>query len=1242
MPRRTRLIPIALVMLFVVAVSCSTKKNTAASRFWQAFNTRYNVYYNGATNYNEQIKILENEYQDDYSQRLFIHPAEAYSHPKSPQPSGSFDRTIEKMQKAISLHSIKKKPKKKAGKANDPKYREWLKRDEYNPFIHNAWYLMAKAQYMKGDFLSSAATFHYIYRHFTWKPKLVQEAQLWEALSYCAMGWVTEADNVLAHVHIDKIEDKQLIALANLAFADYYITDKQTQKAVPYLAEAVKGAKGSQKVRLNFLLGQLYEEIGQKDQAYLAYKRAGSSNSSSYRTNVNARIKQSAVFSGTNIDSEVRSLRNMTRYDRNKEYLDQIYYAIGNLYLSRADTTKAVENYVLAAEKSTRNGIDKAVSQLTLGGIYFAQHKYDKAQPCYSEAIPLISEDYPNYKMLKHRSDVLDELAVYAQNVTLQDSLLRLSRMTPEEQKAVIKKIIDELKKKEKEEAENAQREEYLAQQAAKGNNLTNNNAPQTFQINNDNSWYFYNTATKNAGKTAFQQLWGNRKLEDDWRRRNKNTFSFDDENDESGDSLSTQLDSLGMANDSTAVDKEALKRSEDPHYEEYYLKQIPSTPEQIQTSHEVIQEGLFNMGIILKDKLEDYLSAENEFNRLLTDYPDNIYRLDAYYNMYLMYMRNNEIVKAEQCRQLILTDFADSKYGMALQDPQYLDNLKRMDAEQERLYGIAYNAYLDNDNATVHESYAEMMRRYPLSKIMPKFMFIDALSYVTEKNPAKFKEVLKEMLERYPDTDITPTASSMVKSINAGRKLGGSTSNVRGMLWSTRLGKDSLPQDIERQFTPFTEELDKPQLFILVFSTDSVSSNKVLYEVAKHNFNTFVVKDFDMEQMTFGSMGLLIVKGFENYDELLHYRTVWEQDQELDLPSLVHPVLISESNFNLLLNEGRSFEEYFRYLDELNSDKVEEQIPEEATDDASTDDEGDKKPAKSVKGKKSDKKSKKDSKKQDELKKGTEPDETKAVKQDSVANDKKAAIAPADTVQQVNQQPTKQQAVATDSTAISDINPRVPIPAESLTPPTPMQTDVKNEPEPKATTEQTSEKKDEKSDVKRLKKQKSEEDKQAERERKAQQEAEKDRIKAEKEHAKAMKEEEKALKKEQERLRKQHDDSIKRVEKEREQAIKDAAKAREDSIKNVAKMKEQERKQKIKDKENLRKQKEAERKQKAKEKEQLRKEKEKERKQRQKEREAKKKEERKQKEAERKQREAERKQKQKEREAQRKAEKNK
>ena len=98
----------------------------------------------------------------------------------------------------------------------------------------------------------------------------------------------------------------------------------------------------------------------------------------------------------------------MASRDRNKEYLDQIYYAIGNLYLSRKDTLKAMENYRLANQKSTRNGIEKAICQITLGNLYFERREYVDAQPCYAEAIPQLKEDYPQYDLLSRRSSVLD------------------------------------------------------------------------------------------------------------------------------------------------------------------------------------------------------------------------------------------------------------------------------------------------------------------------------------------------------------------------------------------------------------------------------------------------------------------------------------------------------------------------------------------------------------------------------------------------------------------------------------------------------------------------------------------------------------------------------------------------------------------------------------------------------------------------------------------------------------------
>lgn len=920
------------VTTFITALfSCSPKKNNAATRRYQAFITKYNIYYNGDTHFKETLKEMENKYEDDYSQLLFMHPIEAKNNPKSPQPSGSFDRSIEKAQKAIQLRSITKRPKKKSGKQS-AEYKEWLKREEYNPFLHNAWMMMGRSQFFNGDFLGAASTFFYTSKHFRWLPETVTEAQLWQARSYCALDWLFETENIIIKIKDEQLTNNTLKELYNNVYANYYIKLNDYDKAIPYLQKAIDYADGSQKTRLRFLLGQLYSRIGKKQEAYEAFKKAGGASSAPYRTKFNARIKQSEVYTGDNIESEVKALKRMTRYDRNKDFLDQVYYAIGNIYLSRKDTLKAIENYEMANKKSTRNGIDKAINQVTLGNLYYIRHNYDKAQPCYSEAVPQLPENYPNYLQLKRRSDVLDELAVYSQNVTLQDSLLRLSELTPEQLDKVINKIIEDLKKKEKEEEENAKREEYLAQQRAQGSNLQNtgSSAPKTFTLNTDDSWYFYNTATKNAGKTEFQKNWGSRKLEDNWRRRNKASFDsseFDANNDgedgEENDSVTT--DSTGK--ELTKEDEEKLKRAEDPHYPEYYIKQIPKTDEEKNTAHEIIQEGLYNMGIILKDKMEDFSASRSEFDRLLTRYPDNIYRLDTYYNLYIMAVRQNDYTEAEKYRSLIIEQFPESNYGIAMQDPDYLENLKTMNTRQEELYTQAYNAYLNNNNGAVHEAYEYMIKEYPLSRIIPKFMFLHALAYVTEKDSEKFNSTLKELLEKYPETDITPLASSYLKQMAQGRKLESSSSNLRGMIWDTRLGSDSIANANASKPAEFTINPDEPQLLVLLFSTKQVASNQLLYDIARFNFNTFDVKSFDLEQMSFGELGLIVIKGLNNQKELDRYRQILSTNSEFALPKQVRPVNISAKNFELLLSEGRSFEEYFNFIGEEAYIATEEEV---------------------------------------------------------------------------------------------------------------------------------------------------------------------------------------------------------------------------------------------------------------------------------------------------------------------------
>lgn len=918
----------AAAALLWVAVACllsgcnAQKKNTAAARQYTAFITRYNIHYNGDKHYKETLEDMESKYEDDYSRFVFMHPIEAKTDPKAPQPSGNFDRSIEKAQKAIQIRSIKKKPQRKAGRNSDPEYKAWLKRDEYNPFLHNSWMLMARSQYYNGDFLGAAATFFYVTKHFTWLPKTVTEAKLWQAQCYLALDWLYEAEVIITRVKPDELTTSQLRYLYNCCYADFLVRSKEYAKAVPYLQQAIDGASGAQKTRLRFLLGQLYSTLGEKKLAYDAYKKAGSSASASYRTKFNARIKQSEVFEGSDITSEVKALKRMARYDRNKDYLDQIYYAIGNLYLSRADTANAIENYELAAAKSTRSGIEKAISQITLGNLYFDLRNYAKAQPCYSEAVPLLPESYPDYNMLKRRSDVLDELAVYSENVNTQDSLLYVASLPEDQQLAIVDRLIKELKEREKKEAEERSREEYLAQQQANGNQLVDQDQ-RDYQINSDNSWYFYNSTARNSGKTEFQRRWGSRKLEDDWRRRNKATFNTNDfeteDEAEASDSEGGQ-DADQADNSADSADAAATEAASDPHNREYYLANLPKTPEQVETANEIIQDGLYNMGIILKDKLDDYGAAVAEFDRLLKDYPDNVYRLDIYYNLYLMYMRQGQAAMAEKYRQLILTDFPESPYALALSNPNYIEDLKQMDQRQQELYDETYQAYLDNRNADVHRAYATMMDKYPLSPIMPKFMFLDALAYVTDKDTDKFRAVLRDLLDRYPDTDITPTASAWLTGLAQGRKIQSqSEGNLRGMLWDIRLTADSASMAADSIAAAFEIDEDSPQLLVLVYPTDSVSANALLYDVARFNFNSFVVKDFDLETMNFGRLGMLIIRGFDNQRELNHYRSVMASSPVFRLPPGVRPIAISAQNFNTLLQHGRTFDDYFRFLEEQN-----------------------------------------------------------------------------------------------------------------------------------------------------------------------------------------------------------------------------------------------------------------------------------------------------------------------------------
>lgn len=930
---------IAVTGIVALLSGCSLKKNTAATRHYMAFITRYNVYYNGDEHYKYTLHEQETSYKDDLSRTLYLSPIEAKADPKAPQPSGSFQRSIDKAAKAIQIRSIKRKPKKQPGKSYDEAYKEWMRRSEYNPFLHNAWMLMGRSQYHNGDFTGAAATFYYISKNFRWLTEVVTEAKLWQARAYLADDWTYEADMIISRIKPEQLVTKTLRRLYAFDYADLYIRTGRYAEAVPHLQTLISLSDAHQRMRLNYLLGQILTRLDRREEAYKAFGRAGRSASADYAMQFNSRIRQSEVYQGDNIAPEVKALRRMVRYDRNAEYLDQVYYAIGNLYLSRRDTTEAIANYRLAVSKSTRSGYDKALANLALGNLYFDLHRYDLAQPCIAEAVPQLPEDFPGLDSIRMRSDVLDELSTYAQNVHLQDSLLALAALSPEEQRAVCERMAREYVDRQKEEEQRIQREAQRAEQEANQPVVApDDNVANIQRINTDDSWYFYNPTSVAQGKKQFQRLWGARRNEDNWRRRNKSDFSMSDfdqpdgEDDDADDGMNPGESAPdGEGNDETGSD--ALPLTDDPTNAEYYLKDIPQTDLEKAQAADIVQEGLYNMGLILKDKLGDSHAAMEEFDDLMKRFPDNIYRLDVYYNIYLMMVHDGDMAAAERYRQRILAEFPESQLGQAMRNPDYLENLKAMDARQEQLYEQTWQAYLDNRNGEVQEACRTMQRDFPLSKIMPKFMFLDALTYVTENKPEEFTARLRELLEKYPDTDLTPMASAYLKGMASGRKLHQAATNVRGMLWNTRLIStgDTTTVDLD---APLKVTLDPsaPQLMVYLYPLDRVNPAALLYEVARFNFSTFAVRDYDLEQMTFGPLGVTIVKGFANARDLERYRAAMERSR-FRLPQSVRPVVISEANFDTLLKEGRSFEEYFVAVGEQAIDFTHEAVLPSASD---------------------------------------------------------------------------------------------------------------------------------------------------------------------------------------------------------------------------------------------------------------------------------------------------------------------
>ena len=920
---------IALIAIFAAAaIGCSTKKNTVGSRRWHAFNARYNTYFNGSQAFIEGNLEKEKGHQDNFTEMLPLYPV---AKRESREIGKSlYDRAIEKSEKAIRQHSIKVKPEWNKDRRKTAKDREWLGRREYNPFLWRAWLLLGKAQFQEGAFEEAAATFTYMTRLYHTQPLQYGLARAWLAKCYTELGWLYDAEDVIRNMSRDSM-DFRAVKDWDYTYANYYIAQRDYEKAVPYLRKVISHERRRvQRAREWYLMGQIETLLGHREKAYEAYQHV-IRNRPPYELEFNARISQTEVMPQGS-KQKLSKLRRMARNDNNKEYLDQVYYAIGNVYLTERDTMQAIAAYEKGNQKSVRHGIEKGVLLLTLGNLYWDMERYNDAQRCYGEAIGLLDKERPDYETLALRSKVLDELVPYTDAIHLQDSLLLLSEMPEADRLKAINRVIDALKKKEKEErdallaeeAEQRQIEQFEQADFGQRQSQPLPPTPQGMQQGNG-QWYFYNPVAVSQGKMTFQRQWGKRENKDNWQRSNQTVIDLGEPVKliepadltepaapaEPADSLASDQPEGPAGADQP--DSLAQQAQLDPHEPAYYLAQIPFTAEQKAAAHEILKDALFHAGIIFKDKLDNLGLSEKYLVRLTQDYPDFPQLDEAWYHLFLLYSRQGKTLQATNCLSRLQTDFPESEWTILLSDPYFKENARFGEHIEDSLYAATYEAFKTDRADIVKHNVKLSEERFPLGANRAKFLFIDGMTRLNEGDGDGCLERLKQVVEQYPESEVSELAGMIIKGVQEGRRLYGGKFDI-GEVWARR--DITMLTDSTRADT-LSAARDERFVFILAYEPDSVNENQLLFEMARYNFTNFLVRSFDITIDEDEGMHRMHINGFLSYDEAMQYaRQLYADQQMAEKLKDCRSLIISETNL-ALIGTRFSYDDYQQFYED-------------------------------------------------------------------------------------------------------------------------------------------------------------------------------------------------------------------------------------------------------------------------------------------------------------------------------------
>lgn len=740
-----KLVPLLLLSLVIAGMfACTTKKDGFTYRVFHNTTARYNGYFYAKEAIKEGQANIVKAHLEDYDAIL---PIFIYGDETSAQSSfAEMERAIEKSSLVIERHKMDV-PSRSSKKKDRPEINKW---------IDDNYLLIGKSYFFKRNYFKAEEMFLFVTRKYKEK-EMQARGNAWLARAYMETEQWTKAKNTLLKIEqIKEIEDEDKADI-HLVFADYYIRQEDYKNAAEQIEKALRYIKKKKdRARPTFILAQLMQQMNRSQDA-ISYYETVLTLRPEYEMEFYARINQAMAYDrrGGNADQIKEQLLKMLKDDKNIEYRDQIYYALAELELEDRNRENGIDYLLLSLAEPNGKPKQRTKSFLRLADLYLEDRDYQDAQAYYDSTFQSINEDHPRYLDVKNKAESLTDLVENLLLIEHEDSLQNICALSDEDKVKKMKSVIADM------------REELQRQEEERQRRMAALAAGDAGAASQGDFWP-WNPQLKAIGKQNFDNYWGSRPLEDNWRRKNKLQQSF-------GDGEET-VETPEEAPVETGTDIESQLPSVDE-----LLAGLPCAEAQIVESDKRIAEAFYNAGVVYKEKLDDVENAIERWEVLVTRYDDSDVHPTAYYQLYRTYLYREQeegysnpfcgTCNSPYWSDIILDKYPGSDWARLIQNPGFEDIAEIEKAEQHAAYEALYNRYSQRAYQEVILKASEVITNEPNNNFLCKYRILKAFAVgnmdAMTGSTASYINELKEVIASCPETEEAILAKSIIDNIN-------------------------------------------------------------------------------------------------------------------------------------------------------------------------------------------------------------------------------------------------------------------------------------------------------------------------------------------------------------------------------------------------------------------------------------------------------------------------------------------